>query len=75
MVTGLPQTHWKKLKYFFQLHLGWARLTADRDAPAFWPKALREEEDFLMLSTKHQFATIDEDQVFSTLSAAQVRSA
>lgn len=28
-----------------------------------------------MLPTKHQFATIDEDQVFSTLSAAQVRSA
>jgi pimeloyl-ACP methyl ester carboxylesterase len=66
---------WKKLKYFFQLHLGWARLTADRDAPAFWPKAFREEEEFLTLPTKHQFATIDEDQVFSTLSAAQVRSA
>ncbi|HVO64776.1 MAG TPA: alpha/beta hydrolase [Terriglobales bacterium] len=66
---------WKKLKYFFQLHLGWARLMADRDAPAFWPKAFREEEDFLTLSAKHQFATIDEDQVFSTLSAAQVRSA
>jgi hypothetical protein len=66
---------WKKLKYFFQLHLGWARLTADRDAPAFWPKAFREEEDFLTLPTKHQFATIDEDQVFPTLSAAQVRSA
>ena len=66
---------WKKLKYFFQLHLGWARLTADRDAPAFWPKAFREEENFLTLPTKHQFATIDEDQVFSTLSAAQVRSA
>ena len=65
---------WKKLKYFFQLHLGWARLTAGRDAPAFWPKALREEEESLMLPTKHQFATIDEDQVFSTLSAAQVRS-
>src|SRR5579864_5162019 len=65
---------WKKLKYFFQLHLGWARLTADRDAPAFWPKAFREEEEFLMLPTKHQFATIDEDQVFSTVSAAQVRS-
>jgi pimeloyl-ACP methyl ester carboxylesterase len=61
---------WKKLKYFFQLHLGWARLTADRDAPAFW-----QEENFLMLPTKHQFATIDEDQVFPTLSAAQVRSA
>jgi hypothetical protein len=28
-----------------------------------------------MLPTKHQFATIDEDQVFTTLSAAQVRSA
>jgi pimeloyl-ACP methyl ester carboxylesterase len=66
---------WKKLKYFFRLHLGWARLTADRDAPAFWPKVFREEENFLMLSTKHQFATIDEDQVFLTLSAAQVRSA
>jgi pimeloyl-ACP methyl ester carboxylesterase len=66
---------WKKLKYFFQLHLGWARLTADRDAPAFWPKTLREEEKFLMLPAKHQFATIDEDQVFATLSAAQVRSA
>ena len=52
-----------------------ARLTADRDAPAFWSKAFREEEDFLTLPTKHQFATIDEDQVFSTLSAAQVRSA
>ncbi len=66
---------WKKLACFFQLHLGWARLTADRDAPAFWPTAFREEENFLMLRTKHQFATIDEDQVFSTLSAAQVRSA
>jgi pimeloyl-ACP methyl ester carboxylesterase len=66
---------WEKLKYFFQLHLGWARLTADRDAPAFWPKEFREEESFLILPTKHQFATIDEDQVFSTLSAAQVRSA
>jgi pimeloyl-ACP methyl ester carboxylesterase len=66
---------WEKLKYFFQLHLGWARLMADGDAPAFWPKAFREEEDYLMLTTKHQFATIDEDQVFSTLSAAQVRSA
>jgi len=66
---------WKKLKYFFQIHLGWARLMADRDAPEFWPKAFREEEDFLMLPTKHQFAVIDEDQVFSTLSAAQVRSA
>ena len=65
---------WKKLKYFFQLHLGWARLTADREAPDFWPRAFREEEEFLMLPTKHQFATIDEDQVFSTLSAAQVRS-
>ena len=65
---------WKKLKYLFQLHLGCARLTADRDAPAFWPKAFREEEEFLTLPTKHQFATIDEDQVFSTLSAAQVRS-
>jgi pimeloyl-ACP methyl ester carboxylesterase len=66
---------WKKLKYSFQLHLGWARLMADRDAPAFWPKAFREEEKFLMLPTKHQFTTIDEDQAFSTLSAAQVRSA
>jgi pimeloyl-ACP methyl ester carboxylesterase len=66
---------WKKLKYFFQLHFGWARLTADRDAPAFWPKAFREEEDFLMFPTKHQFAVIDEDQFFSTLSAAQVRRA
>ena len=66
---------WEKLKYSFQLHLGWARLTADRDAPEFWPKAFREEEDFLTLPTKHQFATIDEDQVFSTLSAEQVRSA
>jgi pimeloyl-ACP methyl ester carboxylesterase len=66
---------WKKLKYFFQLHLGWARLTADLDAPEFWPKAFRDEEEFLTLPTKHQFATIDEDQVFSTLSAAQVRSA
>ncbi len=66
---------WKKLGYFVQLHLGWARLTADRDAPAFWPKPFREEEEFLTLPTKHQFATIDEDQVFSTLSAAQVRSA
>jgi len=28
-----------------------------------------------MLPTKHQFATIDEDQAFTTLSAAQVRSA
>jgi len=65
---------WKKLKYFFQLHLGWARLTADRDAPEFWPKAFREEEVFLTLPTKHQFAVIDEDQVFSTLSAAQVRN-
>ena len=67
--------NWKKVKYFFQLHLGWARLTADRDAPEFWPKTFRDEEDFLTLPTKHQFATIDEDQVFSTLSAAQVRSA
>ena len=66
---------WKKLKCFLQLHLGWARVTADRDAPEFWPKALREEENFLTLPTKHQFAVIDEDQVFSTLSAAQVRSA
>lgn len=66
---------WEKLKYFFQLHLGWARLTAVRNAPDFWPKAFREEEDFLMLPTKHQFAVIDEDQVFSTLTAAQVRSA
>jgi hypothetical protein len=30
---------WEKLKYLFQLHLGWARLTADREAPDFWPKA------------------------------------
>jgi pimeloyl-ACP methyl ester carboxylesterase len=66
---------WEKLKYFFQLHLGWARFTADRDAPEFWPKAFREEEEFLTLPTKHQFAVIDEDQVFSTLSAAEVRSA
>jgi pimeloyl-ACP methyl ester carboxylesterase len=66
---------WKKLKYFFRLHLGWARLTADRDVPDFWPKAFREEENFLTLPTKHQFTAIDEDQVFSTLSAAQVRSA
>jgi len=61
---------WKKLEYFFQLHLGWARPTVDHDAPEFWPKAFREEEDFLTLPTKHQFATIDEDQVFPTLSAA-----
>jgi hypothetical protein len=61
---------WEELKYFFQLYLGCARLTADRDAPEF-----REEEDFLMLPTKHQFDVIDEDQVFSTLSAAEVRSA
>ena len=66
---------WKKLKYFFQLHLGWARLTAGRDAPEFWPKAFREEENFLTLPTKHQNAVIDEDQVFPTLSAAQVRTA
>ena len=66
---------WEKLKYFFQLHFGWARLIADRNAPDFWPKAFREEEDFLTLPTKHQFAVIDEDHVFSTLSAAQVRSA
>jgi pimeloyl-ACP methyl ester carboxylesterase len=66
---------WKKLKYFFQLHSGWARLTADRDAPTFWPQAFREEEAFLTLPTKHQFAAIDEDEVFPTLSAAQVRSA
>jgi pimeloyl-ACP methyl ester carboxylesterase len=65
---------WKKLKYFFQLHFGWARLTEDRDAPDFWPQAFREEEDFLMLPTKHQFAVIDEDEVFSSLSAAQVRA-
>ena len=65
---------WRKLRHFFQLHFGWARLTADRDAPDFWPKAFREEEAFLTLPTKHQFATIDEDQVFSTLSAVQVRS-
>ena len=67
--------NWKKLKYFFQLHLGWARLMADRDAPEFWPKAFREEQEFLTLPTKHQFAVIDEDQSFSTLSAAQVRNA
>ncbi len=66
---------WEKLKYFLQLHLGWARLTADSDAPEFWPRTFREEEESLTLSTKHQFAVIDEDQVFSTLSAAQVRSA
>jgi len=66
---------WEKLKYFCQLHLGWARLTADRDAPDFWPKPFRGEEKFLMLPTKHQFAVMDEDQVFSTLSAAQVRVA
>ena len=66
---------WRKLKYFFQLHLGWARLMSDRDPPAFWPKAYRDEENFLMLPTKHEFTVIDEDQVFSTLSAAQVRSA
>ena len=65
---------WEKLKYFFQLNLGWARLTADRDVPEFWPRAFREEEEFLTLPTKHQFAVIDEDQVFPTLSAAQVRS-
>ena len=58
----------------FQLHLGWARLTADRDAPDFWPRAFREEEEFLTLPTKHQFAVID-DQVFPTLSAAEVRTA
>jgi pimeloyl-ACP methyl ester carboxylesterase len=69
------RANWEKLKYFFQLHLGWARLTLDRDAPAFWPKAFREEEEFLTLPTKHQFTVIDEDQVFPTLSAAQVRSA
>jgi pimeloyl-ACP methyl ester carboxylesterase len=66
---------WRKLKYFFQLYLGWARFAAPGDAPAFWPKAFREEEEFLTLPTKHQFAMIDEDQVFSTLSAAEVRSA
>jgi pimeloyl-ACP methyl ester carboxylesterase len=66
---------WEKLKYFFQLHLGWARLTADRDAPDFWPRAFRQEEEFLTLPTKHQFAVIDEDQVFPTLSAAEVRAA
>ena len=66
---------WEKMKYFFQLHLGWARLTADRDAPEFWPKAFREEEEFLTLPTKHQFAVIDEDRAFSTSSAAQVRHA
>ena len=66
---------WKKLKYFVQFHLGWARWTADRDAPDFWATAFREEEEFLLLPTKHQFAAIDEDQVFSSLSAAQVRGA
>lgn len=66
---------WEKLKYFFQLHFGWARFTADHDAPEFWPKAFREEEEFLTLPTKHQFAVIDEDQVFSSLSAAEVRGA
>jgi pimeloyl-ACP methyl ester carboxylesterase len=40
---------WKKLKYFFQLHLGWARLTADRDTPELWPKSFRDEETFLTL--------------------------
>jgi len=35
----------------------------------------REEEEFLTIPTKHQFAVVDEDQVFSTLSAAEVRSA
>jgi hypothetical protein len=50
---------WEKLKYFFQLHLGWARLTADRKAPDFWPKAFRKEEGFLMLPTKPQFAVIN----------------
>ena len=65
----------EKLKYFFQLHLGGARLTAGRDAPDFWPRAFREEEEFLTLPTKHQFAVIDEDQVFPTLSAAEVRTA
>src|SRR6202035_3927791 len=63
----------EKLKYFFQLHLGWARLTADRDAPDFWPRAFREEEDFLTLQTKHQSAEIDEDQVSPPLSGAEGR--
>ena len=66
---------WKKSKYFLQLHLGWARLMASRDAPEFWPKPFRDEEVFLTLPTKHQFAVIDEDQVFFTMSAAEVRSA
>ena len=66
---------WEKLRIFLQIKLGWARLIADRDAPAFWPKAFREEEAFLTLQTKHQFAVLDEDRVVSTLSAAQVRSA
>jgi pimeloyl-ACP methyl ester carboxylesterase len=66
---------WEKVKYFFQLHLGWARLTADREAPDFWPRAFRDEEKFLTLPTKHQFAVIDEDQLFPSLSAAQVRRA
>jgi hypothetical protein len=48
---------------------------AVRDAPEFWPQAFRDEENFLALPTKHQFATIDEDQVFFNLSATQVRSA
>jgi pimeloyl-ACP methyl ester carboxylesterase len=64
---------WKKLKYFFQLHLGWARLTADGDAPSFWPKAFREEENSLMLPTKHQFATIDEDLHFERGTSAKRR--
>jgi pimeloyl-ACP methyl ester carboxylesterase len=64
----------EKFEYFLQLYLGWARLMADRDTPDFWPKAFRQEEEFLTLPTKHHFATIDEDQVFSTLSAAEVRS-
>jgi hypothetical protein len=76
VATRPPQTSSReKLKYFFQLHLGWARLTADRNAPDFWPRAFREEEEFLTLPTKHQFAVIDEDQVFPTLSAAEVRTA
>jgi pimeloyl-ACP methyl ester carboxylesterase len=66
---------WEKLKYFLQLHSGWARLTADDNAPDFWPKAFREEQNFLTLPTKHQFTVIDEEQVFSSLSAAEVRSA
>jgi pimeloyl-ACP methyl ester carboxylesterase len=72
---SLKHPGWQKLRCFLQIHLGWARLTAYRDAPEFWPKAFTEEEDFLMLTTKQQFSMIDEGQVFSTLSAAEVRHA